>query len=215
MSSAKHEDSPSGGTDTPRRVIHTAYQNSVEARRQYYRAIGTSVESAAHEQLHDTTLDYLEVLRPILTDSTAGEKYWSQDKHQAQLWPQHAQRQAVLRCPTCAATYDRTQDGVGSPCPSCENTVLEPDEIPVRENGRIVYEWAYGLERLDETFAQTRDIEESYTDALGTHHASRTERDLIGPTVLVRAARAMDRALNDLGLHIDVKLPVNTDAEPI
>lgn len=209
MSSKSEEELAASGV--PVRTIHQTYQESLQARGEYQRAIGTQMEGWAHQNLHDAVMDFFEVLRPLLSSMNATEKLWNETK----LWPVEPIMEAIAYCPHCGGNelVDELDDApieVGKPCPTCGQADVDTTHRPkVDEEGVVVYEWVEGLKSIDDLRNQRFEQEHTYQDALGTHTTTQTTSNLLAPEQLTAIARVLDEAMKELKLHatVDDKLP--------
>lgn len=206
-------------TGVPTRLIHQAYREALQARREYQQATGGPMEHAAHQQLHDAIAHYYEVLRPVLAGSNAAEDLWENEK----LWPTEPVYRPVAVCPACGGhAYlddegDEDEHNVGELCPNCGKAVVETDRVPkVDESGQTVFRYATGLKSVGNIWDQRTEREIEYSDALGTHTETRVETQLVPPEHLKTIARKLDEALKQLDLHatVDDKLPKGKLSKP-
>ena len=190
--------------------IRAAYRDSLQARRDYRRAVGGRMERMAHEALHEAVLDFYDVLRPMLKTSTATEELWSEVK----LWPVARRTTEVAWCPECGAEED--VDNAGDLCPTCRAAddrgapVLEGQEVQaLTPDGEPAYVWARGLDTLDELRIETKEVTETYSDALGEHERTRTVKQLAEAEKLLTLLDCLDEAVQELGLlaEVDDDLP--------
>lgn len=206
-------------TGVPTRLIHQAYREALQARREYQQAAGGPMERAAHQQLHDVIAHYYEVLRPVLSESNAAEDLW----HEEDLWPTRPVYRPAAVCPACGsrAYLDgdgrETNDVVGELCRNCGNAVVEQSSVPkVNEKGETVYQYLTGLKSVDNIWDQRVEEEVEISDALGTNTETRVETQLVPPEHLKIIARKLDEALKRLDLHatVDDKLPKGKLSNP-
>jgi len=190
--------------------IQAAYRDSLQARRDYRRAVGGPYERMAHEALHEAVLDFYDVLRPMVKNSTATDELWSE----VELWPVARRTTEVAWCPECDAEID--VDGTGELCPECQAAddrgapVLEKMEVAaLTPDGEPAYVWACGLNTLDELRIETEEVTEEYSDALGKHERTRTVKQLAEAEKLLTLLDYLDEAVQELGLlaEVDDDLP--------
>jgi len=196
--------------------IRAAYRDSLQARRDYRRAVGGPYERMAHEALHEAVLDFYDVLRPMIKSSTATEELWSEVK----LWPVARRTTEVAWCRECDAELD--VDDVGELCFECRAAddrgapVLEAQEVAAfTSDGEPAYRWARGLQTLDNLRIETEVVTEQYTDALGKHERTREVKQLTDAEKLLTLLDHLDEAVQELGLlaEVDDDLPQDSLGE--
>jgi len=196
------------GRSLPGRTIHGAYQDCLQARSDYQRAIGGPMEGAAHERLHDATAAYYEALRPLVSSANVTEKLWED----VELWPLEPIYHTIGYCPACGAQApmdELEKDGIeagADMCPNCRNAVVEAEEMPKvdPETGQMEYRWLRGLESLNGIWDRVQEVPTEYESGLGPYESTRREAVLLEPGRLMTVARKLDEALERLDLHAEV-----------
>lgn len=195
------DDSP--GTGIPTRMIHQKMIAWHEAREDYQQSIGGHFEQVAHENLHEKVSSYYEALRPLISSSNATKDLWNDEK----LWRTQPVYVKIGVCPACGANESVKQLNesglrLGDDCPNCGKAKIEPSQAPAtNEDGEVVYHHVEGLKSVDEAWEQRVEREVSYNDALGTHHETRTETQLLAPEYLKAIGRKLDEGLKKLNMH--------------
>lgn len=193
------------------REIREAYKRSLQARQEYRRAVGSDVEGWAHQQLHDATMDYFDALRPLLQSANATSDLWEG----VELWPVDYVTEPVAGCPDCGFSSDDLSH-TGALCPDCEAAddreagILQRMAMPVRgEDGQPEFEYATGLQTLDDLRLDVEVHETEYSDALGSSTSRTVQKRLLEPEQLIAVLDALDEAMQQLDLlvNIDDTLP--------
>ena len=164
----------------PLRVIHTAYENCVQARQEYIASHGFEVNSKGaegyfHQQLHKAVMSYFEALYPLLENQRHVQDYWEEET----LWTERRPK----------------TDDDGNLIIEDEQLVYE--DVPVN-----------GLQQLKTWYRQKEVQTKTVRGDLGVRKITTEESQLLSVDVLFRAARLMDEAIDDLGLFVETKTPV-------
>lgn len=184
-------------------MIHNRMVEWHDAREDYQQAIGGPFEQAAHENLHEKVSSYYEALRPLISSSNATKELWESEN----LWRTQPAYVEIGLCPACGANeavaeMEDTGLRVGDDCPNCGQATIEHTQAPAtNEDGEVIYHHVEGLESVDEAWEQRVEREVSYNDALGTHHETRTETQLLAPEHLKIIGRKLDEGLKKLNMH--------------
>jgi len=183
----------------PAQDIRNSYRQALQARREYRRLMGSELEGAAHEGLHEAVFDLYEVLRPMIKEANATEDQWVNEE----LWPVSRKYIDAACCPNCDHVEQLEQFDDGDRCPNCNRATMEVDEVPaVDEHGDPAYVWEQGLRTLDglRNRTQTRTVE--HDDALGTYETEVSERQLLEPEKLIVVADILDECMQQLDLLV-------------
>lgn len=198
------------------RAVTDAYVKSLQARWAFLGATSTGFSSAEreqlHAQLHSTTLQWYEVLYKHLANRDDMTRYWED----APLIRKQPKTKPALGCTECNAVYgfdEEIADQRPSPtCPACGVGVVQQTQAYVTDDdGTLEYEWERGLQLLDEYQGRTRTV----TRTEGTFQKREVTEEVpvrLAPRVLIRAARHLDAAANDLDLleSVESELPHET-----
>jgi len=185
--------------DTSISTIRQEYRASLEVRSKFRERLGDPSQSLIHEQLHEVTLRYYDALRPLLKSANATDDLWEE----RELWPIGPELTKVAKCPDCGAEY--SAGDAGKICSQCSDgdtgPVLEGQDVQaIDENGQPKYQYARGLQTLDQLRLGTNEYSETYTDALGTHTRRQVQKQLIDPPKLFQLLDLLDEAMEALDL---------------
>jgi len=183
----------------PAQDIRHSYRQALQARREYRRLMGSDLEGAAHEGLHEAVFDLYEVLRPMIKEANATEDLWDNTK----LWPVSRKYIDAACCPNCdhvESVDDVEKDDL---CRNCEESRMKIEEVPaVDEYGDPAYVWERGLRTLDGVRNRTRTRTLKHDDALGSYETEVSERQLLEPDRLIVVADLLDECMQQLDLLV-------------
>lgn len=184
--------------DIPIKKIHQAYQNSLQARREYVnvRPAGPSARSAAQHSLHTAVGDYYETLRSVVQTADQGQDFWngSEEHH---LWKEEFYV-------------------VGTDRGEIPLSQLPDEDITeeVLNNARVQYEYV-GLGALENEWARVDHHQTSYSDATGSHTSTVDTAKPLDVDVLFAAARQLDELATELGFLVEPGTTTETDPTPV
>ncbi|WP_049984105.1 hypothetical protein [Halorubrum sp. BV1] len=185
--------------------IRERYREMIEARAVFQRQQGDHFEGAAHEAYHDAVFNLYAELRGRLKHRDEANELWEE----VELWPTETVFVDVAICPACTAYEDLDEDanyGPGDRCPNCGEADLELRERPeIGDDGQAVQKWETGLKNLGKYRNRMRQYTKEYSDALGTHEETVTERELLDPFQLEVVADLFGEAMELLALYPDAQ----------
>lgn len=157
----------------PTTTIHHAYEQCLQARRDYIRGVHVSgaddaTIDAMHQDLHGKVMTYYESLRPFLAKSANVSDYWEDKK----LWE----------------TTQPKRD--------------EQGELMQTDGGQLAYERVdvCGLQTLEDWFGRTQPVTTTVDGFMGERVIQTVEPERLSVTALFRVARYLDEVADELDL---------------
>lgn len=206
----------------PMRVVHESYVEMLNAMRRYYRADqegSKQTRKRAQSNLQHKILSFYEVLRPYLKKKSGGKKYWEGEI------PDYDDDSgtAVLRTQTKRVPIpteklpDEWQDKkmswleeqIKNVDPSLNGNSRIGDIHHEEEQGvllLLVKQYQAGLKHLEDKYDMTVKRIERGSEYLRHHKNTRSDRRSLNIDLLMRAARSLEEAADDMGALAELSM---------
>lgn len=193
---SESEDQPVGQVTT---AIHRAYRECLAARNQWAGVNGRVYDDEVREELHadlnQAVMGWFEALYPYLSSQDGVSEYWED----VELWRVGVKQTKALVCQKCETRHDPETADPNLGCKNC-GAGLGWVALPARnDDGDVEYEYATGLETLTEWTDKTEVV----TEKKGRYRPTTVQKVKplrLPPEALIRAARLLDQAAEELGL---------------
>lgn len=193
---SESENQPVGQVTT---AIHRAYRECLAARNQWSGVNGRVYDEEVREELHadlnQAVMGWFEALYPYLSSQDGVSEYWED----VDLWPTGVKQEKALICENCEARYDPQKIDASRGCPNCGSSLGWAMLRAYDDDGNVEYEYATGLKTLTEWTDKTEVI----TEKQGRYRPTTVKKVKplrLPPENLLRAARLLDQAAEELGL---------------
>lgn len=190
----------------PTRVVHEIYEQSIQARSQWIQVATTpganGLQSQAHWQLHQTALQYLEVMKHHLRTNQSMKEWW--DGEPPSQWPREpptegsAFLEAVENHGVLSGEKLEAMQASDRFLIHEQEDISGPDEEP-----RYACSWThykYGLRHISEQWGEREPTQSTSVGYGGVNRSNGSQPERLRPEVLMRVMEALDEAADGMGL---------------